>query len=141
MHAGKTTLIRFLSLLALAVALFGCADSNMTLLDEELNTYKYEHEKYRRESLEDLYFEETMRCEDLTTEVLEAQNKIEEKTRELGELNAQLAEIEAQLAEAQKKLAEAKKAAVPPAKPPAKPPEKPPAKQPEKTPPKPPAEK
>ena len=135
MHAGKIPLIRPLLILALALAVLGCGDSQMTLLDEELNKYRYDQEQYRRESLEDLYFEETMRCEDLTIEILEARRQIEDKTRELGEIQAQLAEIDAQLARAKKDLAAAEKAKQPrikPSKPPAKAPSKQPAKQPAK---------
>ncbi len=115
------------------LVLLGCGDTQMTLLDEELSIYRYEQEKYRRESLEDLYFEETMRCEDLTAEILELENSIEDKTRELGDLNARLARIDAQLAAAEKRLADAEKVKQP-AKPTAKPPAKQPAKQPAKPP-------
>jgi hypothetical protein len=136
----RYTMGRLLMITACALSLLACGDTQMTLLDEELNRYKYEQEQYRAESLEELYYEESMRCEELTAEILVVQEQIERKTVELGEIKARLAEIEAQLAEAKKQLAAAEKAAAP-KKPPAKAPAKQPAKQPEKAPAKPPAKK
>jgi septal ring factor EnvC (AmiA/AmiB activator) len=136
MHAGQNFLVRTASLAVLALAWFGCAESQMTLLDEELNKYRYEQEQYRRESLEELYYEESMRCEDLTIEILDLRRQIEEKTVQLDGLKARLAELQAQAAEAGRQLAATEQsapAATPPAEKPAPSPDAP-QKSPEESP-------
>ena len=87
-------LILILWVVALASA---CAAERVSILDEELALYRSEHERYRRDELEELYRSEQARSDELTTLILGLRRAIEDKTRELGELRARHALIEAQL--------------------------------------------
>lgn len=93
--------------------LAGCAGERTTILDQELASYRYEQERYRRKDLEALYREELARSEDLTHAILLLEKEIAERERELEQLRARLAALEKDVADAQKAVDTAEAAAGP----------------------------
>ena len=96
-----------------ALLLSGCAGEQTSLLDQELLTYRYEQEKYRREDLEALYREEAALSDEISERILALREEIAAKEEELEKLEAELMDLEEAIRAARAKAT----AATPPDKP------------------------